>query len=35
VIADGAYYSIEGTEALSQAGITPVIPPPSGFVRKG
>jgi hypothetical protein len=35
VIADGAYYSIEGTEALSQAGITPVIPPPSHAVVHG
>jgi hypothetical protein len=32
VIADGAYYSIERTEALSQAGITPVIPPPAHAV---
>ncbi|WP_338112011.1 transposase [Rickettsia asembonensis] len=28
VIADGAYYSIEGVEKLSNRGITPVIPPP-------
>jgi len=27
VIADGAYYSVERTEALSRAGVTPVIPP--------
>src|ERR1700677_2525856 len=26
VIADGAYYSIERTEALSRAGVTPLIP---------
>ncbi|MFL9989557.1 transposase [Paraburkholderia sediminicola] len=35
VIADGAYYSIERTEALSQAGITPVIPPPAHAVVHG
>lgn len=29
IIADGAYYSIMGTEALNHKGITPVIPPPS------
>ncbi|EER20793.1 transposase [Rickettsia endosymbiont of Ixodes scapularis] len=28
VIADGAYYSIEGVEKLSNCGITPVMPPP-------
>jgi hypothetical protein len=32
VIADGAYYSIERTEALSRAGVTPVIPPPAHAV---
>jgi IS5 family transposase len=35
VIADGAYYSIERTEALSRAGVTPVIPPPSHAVMHG
>jgi hypothetical protein len=35
VIADGAYYSIERTQALSQAGITPVIPPPAHAVVHG
>ena len=35
VIADGAYYSIERTEALSRAGVTPVIPPPSHAVVHG
>ena len=35
VIADGAYYSIERGEALSQAGITPVIPPPAHAVVHG
>lgn len=29
MIADGGYYSIDGVEALSKNGITPVIPPPS------
>lgn len=32
VIADGAYFSIERTEALSGAGVTPVIPPPAHAV---
>jgi hypothetical protein len=35
VIADGAYYSIERTEALSRAGVTPVIPPPAHAVVHG
>jgi hypothetical protein len=35
VIADGAYYSIERTEALSAAGVTPVIPPPAHAVVHG
>lgn len=35
VIADGAYYGIERTEVLSQAGITPVIPPPATVVIHG
>ena len=35
VIADGAYYSIERTEALSRAGVTPVIPPPAQAVVHG
>jgi Transposase DDE domain len=35
VIADGAYYSIERTEALSNAGVTPVIPPPAHAVVHG
>jgi hypothetical protein len=35
VIADGAYYSIERTEALSRAHVTPVIPPPSYAVVHG
>jgi hypothetical protein len=35
VIADGAYYSIERCEALSRAGITPVIPPPAHAVVHG
>ena len=35
VIADGAYYSIERTEALSGAGVTPVIPPPAHAVVRG
>jgi hypothetical protein len=35
VIADGAYYSIERGEALSQAGITPVIAPPSNAIVHG
>jgi hypothetical protein len=35
VIADGAYYSIERGEALSRAGITPVIPPPAHAVVHG
>ena len=32
VIADGAYYSIERAEALSGAGVMPVIPPPAHAV---
>ncbi|MFM0148534.1 transposase [Paraburkholderia sp. RL18-085-BIA-A] len=35
VIADGAYYSIERSEALSRAGVTPVIPPPAHAVVHG
>jgi hypothetical protein len=35
VIADGAYYSIERGETLSQAGIEPVIPPPANAVVHG
>jgi hypothetical protein len=35
VIADSAYYSIERTEALSRAGVTPVIPPPAHAVMHG
>jgi hypothetical protein len=35
VIADGAYYSIERAEALSGAGVTPVIPPPAHAVVHG
>ncbi|MPW11070.1 IS5 family transposase [Paraburkholderia sp. CNPSo 3155] len=35
VIADGAYYSIERGEALSGAGITPVIPPPAHAIVHG
>ncbi|MGF6652945.1 hypothetical protein OKW34_003534 [Paraburkholderia youngii] len=35
VIADGAYYSIERTEAFSGAGVTPVIPPPAHAVVHG
>ena len=35
VIADGAYYSIEGTQTLSDKGITPVIPPPYHAVVQG
>jgi hypothetical protein len=35
VIANGAYYSIERTEALSGAGVTPVIPPPAHAVVHG
>lgn len=35
LIADRAYYSIERGETLSQAGITPVIPPPSNAVVHG
>ncbi|MGF6483181.1 hypothetical protein QFZ91_005408 [Paraburkholderia sp. JPY419] len=35
VIAGGAYYSIERTEALSGAGVTPVIPPPAHAVVHG
>jgi hypothetical protein len=35
VIADGAYYSIERTQAFSKAGITPVIPAPAHAVVHG
>jgi len=35
VIADGAYYSIERTEAFSGAGATRVIPPPAHAVVHG
>jgi hypothetical protein len=35
VIADGAYYSIKRTEALSGAGVTPVIPLPAHAVVHG
>ncbi|MFM0068837.1 transposase [Paraburkholderia aspalathi] len=35
VVADGAYYSIERAEALSGAGVTPVIPPPAHAVVHG
>ena len=35
VIADGAYYSIGRTEALSRAGVTPVIPPPAHAIVHG
>jgi hypothetical protein len=35
VIADGAYYSIERTEALSRAVVTPVIPPPVHAIVHG
>lgn len=35
VTADGAYYSIEGTQALCDRGIIPVIPPPSHAVVHG
>jgi hypothetical protein len=35
VIADGAYYSIEGVENMSSKGITPAIPPPSHAVVHG
>ena len=35
VIADGAYYSIAGTQALNEKGITPVIPPPAHAVVHG
>jgi hypothetical protein len=35
VIADGAYYSIEGTQTLHDRGITPVIPPPAHAVVHG
>ena len=34
-IAEGASYSIEHTEALSRAGITPAIPPPAHAVVHG
>jgi transposase len=32
VIADGAYYSIKGTQSLHDKGIVPVIPPPKHSV---
>ena len=35
VIADGGYYSIERNDALVQAGITPLIPPPAHAVVHG
>jgi hypothetical protein len=35
VLADGAYYSIEGTQALYDRGIIPVIPPPIHAVVHG
>jgi hypothetical protein len=35
VIVDGAYYRIERTEALSRAGVTPVIPPPAHAAVRG
>ena len=35
VIGDGGYYSIAGTQALVDRGITPVIPPPSHAVVHG
>ncbi|MDX2049873.1 MAG: hypothetical protein SFT93_01640 [Rickettsiaceae bacterium] len=35
VIADGAYYSIAGTQSLNKKGITPVIPPSSHAVMHG
>ena len=35
VISDGAYYSINGVQNLSDKGITPVIPPPSNAVVHG
>lgn len=35
IIADGAYYSIEGVEKLSNRGITPAIPPPSNSTIHG
>ncbi|QXE07236.1 transposase [Paraburkholderia sprentiae WSM5005] len=35
VTADGAYYSIERTEALSRSGVLPVISPPSHAVVHG
>jgi hypothetical protein len=35
VIADGAYYSIEGTQELHDKGIIRVIPPPSHAVVHG
>ena len=35
VVADGAYYSIEGVEKLSNQGITPAIPPPSNATIHG
>ncbi|MFM0515731.1 hypothetical protein, partial [Paraburkholderia sp. RL17-373-BIF-A] len=35
VMADGAYYSIERTEAWSRCGVLPVIPPPAHAVILG
>lgn len=34
-IGDGAYYSIEGVQALADRGIIPVIPPPSHAIVHG
>ena len=35
VIADGAYYSIEGVQALAEQGIIPAIPPPAHAIVHG
>lgn len=35
VIADKAYYSIEGVQTMSDKGITPVIPPPKNAIVHG
>jgi len=35
VISDGAYYSINGVQTLSDKGIIPVIPPPSNAIVHG
>jgi hypothetical protein len=35
IIADGAYESIERSETLSAAGVTPVMPPPARAVVRG